>query len=59
MPIFATLSVVVTAFIVQVGAGFAGYTPSGDFVVPSAAVIAASASIAGATPLGAITGVEE
>ncbi len=59
MLVFAILSFFVTVFIVQVGAGFAGYSPEGNFVVLSAAIIAASAIIAGATPLGAIAGVEE
>ena len=59
MLVFAILSFFVTVFIVQMGAGFAGYSPSGDFVVLAAAIIAASAIVAGATPLGAIAGVEE
>lgn len=48
---FAILSYFVTIFIVEVGAGLAGYTPSGDFVALSAAVLAASAIVAGASPL--------
>ncbi len=59
MLVFAILSFFVTVFIVQMGAGFAGYTPSGDFVVLSAAIIAASAIVAGATPLKAVSAVTE
>jgi hypothetical protein len=52
----AVLSFFVTVFIVQAGAGLAGYTPSGDFVVLSAALLATGAIVAGATPL---TGLSE
>jgi len=58
MFVLAIISFFVTVFIVDVGAGVAGFDPSGDFVVLSAAVLAASAIVAGATPLGAIAGVE-
>lgn len=59
MLVFAILSFFITVFIVDVGAGFAGLSPNADFVVLSAAVIAGAAIVAGATPLGAIAGVEE
>jgi hypothetical protein len=51
MLVFAILSFFVTVFIVQVGAGLAGYSPSGDFVVLSAALLATGAIVAGATPM--------
>jgi len=53
---FAVLSFFITVFIVQVGAGLAGYTPSGDFVVLSAAILAAGAIAAGASPLTGLGG---
>ncbi|MDT3436508.1 MULTISPECIES: hypothetical protein [Haloarcula] len=53
---FAILSFFVTVFIVQVGAGLAGYSPSGDFVVLSAALLATGAIVAGATPMTALSG---
>lgn len=59
MLIFAVVSFFITVFIVDVGAGFGGFSPSGDFVVLSAAILAASAIMAGATPLGAMSGVVE
>jgi len=52
--VFAILSYFVTVFIVQVGAGLAGYSPSGDFVVLAAAIIATGAIVAGATPVSAL-----
>lgn len=55
MLVFAILSFFVTVFIVQVGAGIAGYSPSGDFVVLSAAIIATGAIVAGATPMSALS----
>lgn len=55
MLVFAILSFFVTVFIVQVGAGLAGYSPTGDFVVLSAALLASGAIVAGANPL---TGLE-
>ena len=58
MLIFAILSFFVTVFIVSAGAGFAGYTPGGDFVVLSAAILAAAAIVAGSSPLSAVTGLE-
>jgi hypothetical protein len=48
---FAILSFFVTVFIVQVGAGLAGYSPTGDFVALSAAILAAGAIVAGASPM--------
>lgn len=51
---FAILSFFVTVFIVQVGAGIAGYSPSGDFIVLSAAILATGAIVAGASPLSAL-----
>lgn len=53
--VFAILSYFVTVFIVQVGAGLAGYSPSGDFVVLAAAIIATGAIVAGATPVSALS----
>jgi hypothetical protein len=57
--VFAILSFFVTVFIVQVGAGLAGYSPSGDFIVLSAAVLATGAIVAGATPLSSLSGMEK
>ena len=59
MLVFAILSFFVTVFIVQVGAGIAGYSPSGDFVVLSAAIIATGAIVAGASPMTGLSGVTE
>lgn len=59
MLVLAVLSYFITVFIVDTGAGFAGLDPSADFVALSAAVLAASAIMAGATPLGALAGIEE
>ena len=56
---FAILSFFVTVFIVQVGAGLAGYAPSGDFVVLSAALLATGAIVAGATPMTSLSGISE
>jgi hypothetical protein len=52
MLVFAILSFFVTVFIVQVGAGLAGYTPAGDFVVLSAAILATGAIVACGAPDG-------
>lgn len=52
--VFAILSFFVTVFIVEVGAGLAGYSPSGDFVALSAAVLATGAIVAGASPLSGL-----
>jgi len=56
MLVFAILSFFLTVFIVQVGAGLAGYAPSGDFVALSAAILATGAILAGASPLSAVGG---
>ena len=56
---FAILSFFVTVFIVQVGAGLGGYSPSGDFVVLSAALLATGAIVAGATPMTSLSGISE
>ena len=56
---FAILSFFVTVFIVQVGASLAGYSPSGDFVVLSAALLATGAIVAGATPMTSLSGLPE
>lgn len=56
---FAILSFFVTVFIVQVGAGLAGYSPSGDFVALSAAILASSAIVAGASPMSGLSGMLE
>ena len=58
MLVFAIASFFVTVFIVQVGAGIAGYQPSGDFVVLAAAILAASAIIAGASPMSGLSGIK-
>ena len=47
MLIFAILSFFVTVFVVSTGAGLAGFTPSGDFVVLSATILVASTILAG------------
>ncbi|SEN03409.1 hypothetical protein SAMN05216388_1001207 [Halorientalis persicus] len=52
--VFAILSYFVTVFIVQAGAGLAGYSPSGDFVALAAAVLAGAAIVGGASPLTAL-----
>ncbi|MDZ7745219.1 MAG: hypothetical protein U5K28_01330 [Halobacteriales archaeon] len=52
--VFAILTFFVTVFIVQAGAGLAGYSPTGDFVVLSAAVLSGSSIVAGASPLAAV-----
>ena len=54
MLVFAILSFFVTVFIVQTGAGLAGYTPSGDFVALSAAILTTGAIVAGASPMAAL-----
>nr|WP_284032591.1 hypothetical protein [Halobaculum sp. DT31] len=57
--VFAILSFFITVFIVQVGAGLAGYSPTGDFIVLSAAILATGAIVAGATPLSGLSGITE
>jgi len=49
--VFAIISYFITVFIVQMGAGLAGYSPSGDFVALSAAILATGAIVAGSTPI--------
>ena len=57
--VFAIVSFFVTVFIVQAGAGLAGYSPGGDFVVLSAAILATGAIVAGATPMTGLGGSTE
>jgi hypothetical protein len=59
MLVFAILSFFITVFIVQAGAGLAGYSPSGDFVVLSAALLATGAIVAGASPMTGLSGINE
>jgi hypothetical protein len=59
MLVFAIVSFFVTVFIVQAGAGLAGYSPSGEFVVLSASILATGAIVAGATPMSSLGGVYE
>jgi hypothetical protein len=56
---FAILSFFITVFIVRVGASLAGYSPGGDFVVLSAAILATGAIVAGASPMSGLSGVAE
>lgn len=55
MLVFSILSFFVTVFIVRVGASLGGYTPAGDFVVLSAAILATGAIMAGASPLTSLS----
>lgn len=57
--VFAIVSFFITVFIVQVGAGLAGYSPAGDFVVLSAAILATGSIVAGATPMSGLSGITE
>lgn len=59
MLVFAILSYFVTVFIVRTGASLAGYSPAGDFVVLSAAILATGAIVAGASPMTGLTGMGE
>lgn len=52
--IFAILSFFVTVFIVDVGASLAGFSPSADYIVLSAALIATGAIVGGASPLSGL-----
>lgn len=54
--VFAILSFFVTIFIVQAGAGVAGYSPSGDLVTLSAALLSSAAIVAGASPMTGLGG---
>ena len=57
--VFAVISFFITVFIVQAGAGLAGYSPSGDFIVLSAAILATGAIVAGATPMSSLAGLSD
>lgn len=57
--VFAVVSFFITVFIVDVGASLAGFDPSGDYVVLSAAILSTGAIVAGATPMTALSGVVE
>jgi transaldolase len=59
MLVVAILSFLVTVFIVQVGAGLGGYTPDGNFVVLSGAIIATGAIVAGASSMASLGGRHE
>ncbi|MDT3436506.1 hypothetical protein [Haloarcula sp. 1CSR25-25] len=59
MLVFAIVSFFVSVFIVQAGAGLAGYSPSGEFVVLSAGILATGAIVAGSTPMSSLGGVYE
>lgn len=59
MLIFAVLSFFVTVFIVQTGAGLAGYSPGGDFVVLSAAILSTGAIVAGASPVSGLANTDQ
>ena len=59
MLVFAILSFFVTVFIVDAGASIAGFSPSGDYVVLAAAILATGAIVAGATPMSSLSGFEE
>lgn len=59
MLVFAILSFFVTVFIVKAGAGIAGYSPAGDFVVLSAAILSTGAIVAGASPVSGLSGIAE
>lgn len=41
----------ITVFVVSMGSAWAGYSPSGDFVVLSASLLVAAATLAGASSL--------
>jgi hypothetical protein len=56
--VFAVVSFFITVFIVQVGAGLAGYAPSGDFIVLAAAILATGSIVAGATPMSSLSGIQ-
>lgn len=53
MVVLATLVFFVATFVVSVGSGLAGYDPSGDFVVLSAALIVVAVILAGGVTSGA------
>lgn len=58
MLVFGILSFFITVFIVDVGADLAGFSPSGDFVMVAAALLAAGAIVAGASPMTSLGGSE-
>lgn len=47
MIVLSILSFFVVVFVVQTGAGLAGYSPSGDFVVLSTAIMVSASILAG------------
>jgi uncharacterized membrane protein YoaK (UPF0700 family) len=57
--VFAIISFFITVFIVEVGAELAGHSPSGDFIVLAASILATGAIVAGATPLTGLSGLSE
>lgn len=59
MLVFAIASFFVTVFIVRIGASIAGYSPSGDFIVLAAAILAASAIVAGSSPMSGLSGITD
>lgn len=59
MLVFAIVSFFITVFIAKVGAGLAGYAPSGDFIALSAAILATGAIVAGASPMAGLSGFSE
>ncbi|MFC6752723.1 hypothetical protein [Halorubrum tibetense] len=54
MLVFGILSFFITVFIVDVGAGLAGHSPSADFVALAAAILAAGVIVAGASPMAGL-----
>jgi len=50
--VLAILAFYVTVFVVSTGAGLAGYSPSGDFVVLSAALLVVAALLGGVPLVG-------
>ncbi|MFB6301061.1 MAG: hypothetical protein ABEH65_12465 [Halobacteriales archaeon] len=58
MLIFAIISFYITVFIIGTGANFATYSPDGNFVALSAAILAAAAIIGGSSPLAAVGGTD-
>ncbi|MFA9504775.1 hypothetical protein ACERIM_18590 [Natrinema sp. H-ect1] len=59
MLLFAVLSFFVTVFIVQAGAGLAGYSPGADFVVLSAAILSTGVIVAGASPVSGLANTDQ
>ena len=50
--VLAIVAFYVTVFVVSTGAGLAGYSPSGDFVVLSAALLVVAALLGGVPLVG-------